>query len=241
MIATAVQDRVFSITAAFEGKSGYATVRGNGDGMLLAAGMLRWCIGMATLQPLLKEMLKRDPNLFREHLGPVRGRVLEGLASGQASWRDSATELTGSSLATRARDIVPVWRSGLEAIMGGEIGVAVQREAMAPLLERAWQWCQDFGMATERALSLFLDIRVQNGSIESHCKARILDRFTPGMPDREKLTIVADERASTVGGRMRANILNRKMCIITGKGDVDGRAYNLAEEFGLTDAVVLDS
>lgn len=241
MISTTVQDRVFLITAAFEGKSGYSTVSGNGDGMLMRAGVLRWSIGMATLQPLLKEMVRRTPDLFCEHLGPVRGRLLEALANGTSSWRDAAIELTGNPLGARARELLPIWKKGLAEIMGSETGIAVQRATLAPLLEQAWQWCHDFGLETERALSLFLDIRVQNGSIEPHCKARIMDRFTPGMPLRDRLMIVAEERAAGVGGRMRGNVLNRKMCIITGKGDVDGCAYDLTKQFGLTDEVVLDS
>jgi len=46
-----VQDKVFGISAAFQSGSCYASVAGNHDGMLLSAGILQWCIGMATLQP----------------------------------------------------------------------------------------------------------------------------------------------------------------------------------------------
>ena len=238
MISTVVQDKVFGITASFETKSGYATVTGNGDGMCLRAGILQWCLGMATLQPLLKDILKRSPELFYEHLGAVRGRVLAELANGQASWRDAARELTGAALTSRVRDLVPAWQTGVSAVMGSAVGVQVQRDAMAPMLEQAWTWCQEYGLETERALCLFLDIRVQNGAIEPHCKSRILDRFSPGMSDRDKLTIVADERSTAVKSRLRANVLSRKMCIVTGKGEVAGRAYDLLNEFGLTDDAI---
>jgi hypothetical protein len=240
MISTEVQDKVFGITAAFESRSGYGTVSGNGDGMLLRAGILQWSLGMATLQPLLKEIHKRSPEMFVEHLGPTRGRLLEGLASGTSSWRDAAVELTGSALVARARDLLPAWRSGVSAIMASPVGVQVQRDTMAPMLEQAWKWCQDYGVQTERALSLFLDIRMQNGSIEPHCRSVILDRFSRDTSEHEKLSIIASERSAAVRGRLRGNVLSRKMCIVTGKGEVDGRAFDLERDFGLTDDKVLE-
>lgn len=238
MIPTDVQDKVFSITGAFETRSTFGSVTGNGDGMCLRAGLLQWSLGMATLQPLLKEMLSRSPELFVEHLGPVRGRMLEALANGRASWRDAARELTGAALVLRARDLLPEWRAGLSAVMDSPDGRHAQRTALAPMLEQAWMWCQDYELASERALCLFLDIRVQNGTIEPLCKSRILDRFARGMSDRDKLAIVADERSTDVKSRLRSGALSRKMCIVTGKGDVAGRSYDLLAEFGLTDAAI---
>lgn len=241
MISTAVQDKVFGVTAAFESRSGYTTVAGNGDGMLLRAGLLQWCLGMATLQPLLRQILDRAPQLFREHLGPARAQLLTDLATGRAAWRDAAAELTGAALGVRIRDVVPAWRAGVASIMGSECGVQVQREAMAPMLDQAWRWCQEYELLSERALCLFLDIRLQNGSIEPHCRSLILAGFERGMSDRERLETVAAERSNAVKGRLRASVLSRKMCIVHGKGEVDGRMYDLQTEFGLTDDPVLDN
>jgi len=240
MMPTTVRDRVLSITACFESRSNFQTVTGNGDGMLLRAGLMRWSIGMATLQPLLKQMLKRSPDVMAEHLGPARGRLLAALAEGKAQWRDAAVELTGAPLTARARNLLPDWQSGMEALMGSPVGTAVQRDAMAPMLAEAREWCREYDVETERGLALFLDIRVQHGGIEPHCKSRILERLRPGMSDRDRLNIVVEECVSS-GGRRRGGVLSRKVCIIEGHGDVEGRTYDLAREFGLSDAAVGDA
>lgn len=240
MIPITVRDRVLSITACFQARSTYRTVTGNDDGLLVRAGLMRWSLGMATLQPLLKEMIRRSPDVMVEHLGPVRGRLLASLAEGKTPWRDAAIDLTGASIGARSRALLPEWQSGLESLMGSAIGIAVQRDAMAPLLDEARGWCSTYGVETERGLALFFDIRVQHGGIEPHCKARILDRIRPGMADQERLAIVAEECVASGLGRRRGVVLSRKLCIIHGKGDVDGRTYDLAREFGLSDAAIGD-
>ena len=241
MIPTTVQDRVLAITACFESRSGFDTVSGNDDGMLLRAGLMRWSLGMATLQPLLKEMLRRSPELMLEHLGTVRGRMLEALSEGKFPWRDAAVELTGAQIGARVRNLLPEWHAGIAALMRSEVGVAVQREAMAPQLASAHDWCREYGVETVRGLSLFLDIRVQHGGIEPHCKARIIERLRPPMSHRERLTIVAEECVAFAAGRRRGGVLSRKLCIINGKGEVEGRTYDLAREFGLSDAAVSEA
>lgn len=241
MISHTTQDRVLSITACFESRSTYRTVTGNGDGMLFRAGLMRWSIGMATLQPLLREMLRRSPDLFVEHLGPARGRQLESLATGKAHWRDAAIDLTGAPLSARARELLPDWHSGLEELMGSPLGIAVQRDALAPLLDEALAWCGEFGVETERGLALFYDFRVQHGVMEPHCKSRILERLREGMTDRQRLLIVTEECVESMGGRRRGAVLRRNLCIINGEGDVDGRTYDLAREFGLSDSAMRSS
>jgi hypothetical protein len=238
MIPISVQDKVFAITAAFQSGSGYDSVTGNHNGELLSAGINQWSFGMATLQPLLKEMIKRAPGLFTTHLGSYKGGILLALANGQSSWRDSAFEFTGVPLDRRGQTVLPAWRPGMMAIMGSDIGIQVQRESMAQTLDQAWRWCQDYGVETERALSLFFDIRIQNGFIEPQTRSKILDRFQPGMAPRDKLRVVVEERVTAVTPRGRGETLNRKMCILTGRGDVKGRSYDLEKEFALTDAPI---
>jgi hypothetical protein len=100
--------------------------------------------------------------------------------------------------------------------------------------------CRTYGVQSERAVALMFDIKVQNGSINAVVQAQIQRDFANLDPllsadDLEvaRLQIVANRRAEAANPRWVEDVRARKLTIANGSGNVHGRQYELAAQYGI--------
>jgi hypothetical protein len=80
------------------------------------------------------------------------------------------------------------------------------------MYQEALTWCGAYGVASERAVALLFDIRVQNGS---------------------RLRAIANRRAEAASPRWIEDVRTRKLTIAEGIGTVHGLHFDLAGQYGI--------
>jgi hypothetical protein len=118
---------------------------------------------------------------------------------------------------------------------------ALQTERAEALHQEARRLAQKFKLASERAVALMFDIKVQNGSISDGVAARIragYEALSPNLSDEarevERMRIVANRRAEAAKRRFVEDVRKRKLAIANGRGVVHGILLDLEEQFGIS-------
>lgn len=234
--------KVFNITGAFEGGDGFSNLAGNFDGQGISFGFLQWNFGQKSLQPVLKHMYEKNRTKFRGIFKNGSDQLVSVLYSNNF---EAQMKFARSLNDSRSRIKEP-WRSQFKAL-GKELEFQdVQIEFAKVLLNKAKDLLVEYGLRTERALSLMFDIVVQNGSIRSETKSQIMQErakkeaaLRRTLQEREFLEIIANKRAEASKPRWVEDVRSRKLTITKGKGEVHGRYYDLLKEFGLGDRIIV--
>jgi hypothetical protein len=195
---------------------------------------LQWNLGQGTLQPLLKTMKARHPDVleevFHSHYN-VLSAMLRSTLADQLTW--------ARSIQTPRRTLAEPWQGLFKTLGRRSEFQEIQVEAAQKYRTSALSLCRKFEVLSERALMLMFDIAVQNGSINRLVQAQIASDFrriseTDEEGEIARLQCIARRRAEAADPRWRSDVLSRKVTIASGKGTVHGRHYNLEEQYGIT-------
>lgn len=229
----------FALTGAFEGR-GYGQVTGNFDGQGWSLGFLQWPMGQGNAQRLIEQIHALDGSALEKHLGGLKARELLGVCRGlrpdAVRWADRL------SVGPTKRKVDPAWARPIEALLTSIAGRRVQRNLAAGYMADARRDAEFYGIETLRGLALMFDVAVQNGMAKLGTNARVdtqqafADRGGHALPYERKLKALAEAVAATCNPRWKADVLGRKLLIVTGSGKFRGAAWDLAARFGLSDA-----
>jgi hypothetical protein len=214
----------------------YAGLGGDFDGQGLSFGVAQWNIGQGTLQPLLMEMLSKHEDvmtgLFRDRLDDFR-TMLASPRGAQLAWARSIQD-------TVRLTVLQPWKGLFQALGRTPEFQAIQVEQAAAMHEAAVELCARFGVATERAVALMFDIRVQNYSISAAIEEKIRADYAAIPADGEPMDIEVSRMRSVANRRAEASrveyiedVRTRKLAIANGRGTVHGVEYDLERQFGI--------
>jgi SH3-like domain-containing protein len=239
---TASIRKIFNITGAFEGGDGFSNLSGNFDGQGISFGFLQWNFGQDSLQPLLKRMNEKNPSKFRAIFKDGTDQLLSVLNSNN---HETQMKFARSINDSKSRIIEP-WNSRFKTLGKESEFQDVQIEFAQSFVSKAKSLCKEYGLRTERGLSLMFDIAVQNGDISKDTKARIMEdrqrkeaELKRSLTEKEFLEIIANRRAEASKPRWVEDVRSRKLTIAKGRGNVHGKYYDLDQEFGLSDKIIL--
>lgn len=218
-------DKAIETTAKFEGSRGYSNVGGDFDGMGLSFGIFQWNAGMHTLQPLLKETLallghEKAKEIFTNDDLYVLKKKLES-DTGFHQWTKTLSKRDEKGTFRVAEP----WYTRFYKLGLTEECQIVQKRHMKGYINEAKGWMTEFGFKSERAFCLFLDVSVQNGSVTGRARTYYNSKAKSNMPEKEKLTLMAEAVAQASNPKWISDVRNRKMTIVEGKGIVHGRKF----------------
>lgn len=228
--------RCLALTGAFETGMPIpdcsAGVSGDFDGQGISFGVLQWCIGQNSLQPLLQTMAGAHPDefseIFDDHTGELRA-MLHASHTEQMAWARRIQNLSNFVLNEP-------WRGMFKTLGRRESFQQIEVEAAGKLFDAARALCVEYGVHSERAVALLFDIKTQNGSISELVKAQIERDFTrlaAGSGEVERLRIIANRRAEASNPRWVEDVRTRKLTIANGEGTVHGSHFDLAGQYGI--------
>jgi len=226
-----LEEKIIKLTSSFEG-SGFNTLTGNFDGAGISFGIIQFNFGMGTLQPLIREFYKQGPGTFRR-LCTINGKsyshdllvVCEKNMPNQIGLNWSKT-IQKKNLLGKWK-INPEWVQIFTNLASNEVYKHIQLKFVEDnYMARAKKDCKKFGILTERALSLFFDIAVQNGGFKPYHKLLMKEHT---------LAEVAKAVAQKSNIKWQKDVLDRKMCIVNGYGFVHGRQYIINVQYQIGD------
>lgn len=237
------QDLVFrclALTGAFETGTGvpdcFCGIGGDFDGQGISFGVLQWNFGQGSLQPLLKDMMGRHPEIVRDIFGTHHDAFAEALSADKNDLLNFARSVQHP--VTHA--VFEPWRGFAKALGRTPEFQSIETEHARGVFQRALALCQEYGLWSERAAALMFDIVTQNGSIDRVTKTRIageIQALPPTLAEAERETrsmeIVANRRAEAANPRWIDDVRVRKLCIARGEGTVHGIPYHLDSQFGI--------
>jgi hypothetical protein len=230
--------RCLALTGSFETGAAppdcFAGLSGDFDGQGISFGVLQWNLGQDSLQPLLQEVDHAQPDVVRRIFDTHYPELHAMLGLGhdeQLAW--------ARSIQTR-NVLVEPWRGMFKTLGRSAEFRAVQANHAQRLFQAAVTLCRQYEVASERAVALMFDIKVQNGSINGVVEAQIRRDYgglaaglAPDDLEVQRLRIVANRRAEASSPRWIEDVRERKLTIANGAGTVHGRTYDLAEQYGI--------
>ncbi|QWT21565.1 M15 family metallopeptidase [Bacillus sp. NP157] len=240
---TASEQRAVEITTLFEtGKpGGFYGLSGNFDGQGLSFGMVNWTIGTGSLQPLLRDFAKENPDRWVRVFGTDASRFLQLLARKDSDGikeqhRFAVEQMNTSSIGARGKRIWTVrqpWVGYFKALSEDTAFQKIQVRYVRDLLARADYYCQAFHLTSEQSFCFMFDAVASHGKwwtkkkfdgvekrrvlVEQAMKA-LTARFGAGaIPEAEVLLAIADVLATTSAQRWADQVRRRKRWFVTGQ------------------------
>jgi len=239
ILSESVQFRCMALTGSFETDHSFpdcfAGLSGDFDGQGISFGVLQWNLGQGSLQPLLRKIIKAEPemveSIFAQNYEELNS-VLAASKSEQMNWARSIQNLK--------HILNEPWKGHFKTLGRQPLFQDIQVESATRLFNSASALCRDFGLLSTRAAALMFDIKVQNGSISELVKGQIkLDfahidpKLSKNDAEVERLRIIAKRRASAAKAEWIEDVRARKLAIANGRGTVHGNFYDLKEQYGL--------
>ncbi|MGH7964985.1 MAG: hypothetical protein ACRERD_24750 [Candidatus Binatia bacterium] len=227
--------RIVSLTVAFEHGVGspddfFGTVSGNFDGQMLSFGVLQWNLGSCSLQPLLRAFRHKDEARFRAIMEDGADFMKELLAAPC----DEAPALAQRVMLDGEGDVKESWISRFRALGHEPAFQEVQLSYLLPHVQKAYALAEKFGFHSERAVALFFDILIQNGSIPrsvwaqyEHDKQEAERSLGRALDEEERMAILAHRQAESADPQWVKTVRARKLTIACGAGSVNGISYDL--------------
>jgi hypothetical protein len=207
----------------------FGVVTGNFDDQGLSFGALQFNVGQGTLRPIILGLL--DHRALVEPILKENVFVFIDLAS----TKPEVAMAAALNMQTSKGVITPTYKEMFKKLGALQVCIDLQMAEVNGYWSRAQKMLKTYFLTSERAIALFFDIAVQNGSIRLKCANKILNRFNDLVDENDnevaKMKIIAEERA--LASAYYTDVFARKMCIATGQGVVHGIKYNL-DELGLT-------
>lgn len=224
------------LTGRFEGK-GWNQATTDFDGQGISLGIFQWCVGQGSLQ---EKILKP---YFKKH-GPANNveSILYDISKVGIS---QGLKITRSKLSKGNKFLSSAIKEGLEAfcLKAKPFQVAASKD----VLNRAEGYASQFNMPSQRAFCWFVDICVQNGSLNGVAKpgsagysafmASVKNLFNwqeyAKNPTQEIMILSMWTKARTKNNKWRDVVYKRKLSIAHGIGYVNG-SYWLFDYDNLT-------
>ena len=208
ILSESIQFRCMALTGSFETDNSFpdcfAGPSGDFDGQGISFGVLQWNLGQGSLQPLLRKIIKAEPemveSIFAQNYEELNS-VLAASKSEQMNWARSIQNLK--------HILNEPWKGHFKTLGRHPLCQDIQVESATRFFNSASALCRDFGLLSSRAAALMFDIKVQNGSISKLVKA----------------SAAKDEWVE--------DVRSRKLTIANGQGTVHGNFYDLKEQYGL--------
>ncbi len=219
--------KLLRLTGAFEGGG----VAGNFDGQILSFGPLQWNLGRNTLEAVLLDIYRKNPNLVAYLMGRDFTRILETEASLPG---DHLLEcFIKANVLDKQGRVAPPWKARFLRLAETPEAQAAFVRAAKEYLDKAQQLCETLGFESERGLALCFDVAVQNGAPrQDHIQA--YRRQARSKEEWKNLKTFAKVVADLSNPRWREDVLSRKTTIAVGSGTVHGRFYDLEKDFGIS-------
>jgi hypothetical protein len=233
--------RCLALTGSFEtGKSipdCFSGLSGDFDGQGISFGVLQWNFGQKSLQPLLREMRDRHPDIMKSAFQSQCDLLLKALDFPHSEIMKFAREMQHPI----KHFVYEPWRWMFVALGRTPEFQDIETKYAGATFEKAIRLCRDYELASERAAALMFDIKVQNGSIAGETKKLILadfDTIAKSLPQDElevrRMRIVANRRADAAKPEWVDDVRARKLCCANGGGVVHGIDYDLENQFGIS-------
>lgn len=240
IIAQPMDYKCLALTGSFETRKGipecFAGLNGDFDGQGMSFGVLQWNFGQDSLQPLLRDMINRHSDVMQSIFHESYGILLEALNSD----KEEIMSFVRSIQHPVKHYIYEPWRGMFKSLGRTEEFQGLQLKYANGLYNSALKLCSEYGLWSERAVALMFDIKVQNGSISSLVKTRILNDFKnlpADLSEEElevyKMRIIANRRAEASNPRWVEDVRARKLCCANGGGVIHGINYDLEGQFGI--------
>lgn len=226
------------ITSHYEG-AGFKNTSGDFDQQGVSLGILQWCLGQGSLQPVLRDIFDAVGTDTHKYL--QQGRALELLdvikmpITKAVAWGNRISVKRGGKATSL---LVQPWKTELENLLTDPRAIAVQNRWAEAKMRHAAGLCERFGLKTERALAVAFDVLTQQGSINAGVEKEIRAswaKLPEGSTERDKLRVLVRVRASPARKQYIQDVLSRKLTIVEGHGVVHGTKYDFTKEPGLTD------
>lgn len=232
-------DRVLELTGIFETSQlppeSYGVSVGNFDGGGMSFGILQFNLVSGALQLMLRTLLVNERLLMERCFGQLLPELEDMLANRstqyQINWATKRTHKGGL--------LRPEWSAAFRSLGLTPECQAIQRAiARERYFDQALRYHREYGLWSERGLALMFDICVQNGSIQTAVRDRIMDGFlsiketNPILVEVERMRLIANLRSEASYSRWVENVRRRKLAIANGHGIVNGIRVNL-DELGL--------
>lgn len=236
--------RCLALTGTFEtGKlppECFGVVAGDFDGQGLSFSALQWNLGQSTLQPMLRKMFLDHATVMQACFGGLAISLQSMLAMerpGQLAWARSVV----NDLHHR---VAPVWVAAFAKLGLTSAWQTIAVNAAYKYFDQAKFQAAQLKVKSDRAHALLFDIAVQCGGVSSLAMHHVLDQVeaaaqasatsgSPGWGEIEILRAVANAVADGVKPQWRRDVLDRKLTVANGSGEVHGAQYDLAKQFGL--------
>jgi hypothetical protein len=213
---------------------------GDDDDQGLSHGVCQWCLGQGSLQPLLRKLDAEHPAVIDAAFGPLAGTLRAVLAKDQRAHMEWARSIQTPKPCV----ILPQWRAAFRALGATPEAQAAQLAAAEGKYRAARRYCTDLGLRSERAVMLALDVITQNGSyLDGAGRNRQRAEWDArGVAEPDRLRAIVARVVQGSRARYQTDVHARKVTCAEGtsanadKGVVHGRRYDLAAEFGITDA-----
>jgi hypothetical protein len=245
---TPAEEKALRITNAFENTTAwerthdldFGGLSGDFDGQGLSLGLLQWNIGTGSLQPLLHELDRDAPDRIDVAFGADAGAVRAMLAEPHAVQLAWARSLNNAS-----NRVIEPWAGHFARLAAEPAFQRIQLRHVRPKFQAAERHAHELGLTSERGLVLMFDCATQHGDgwlDTRHChgcdtqtrRRRIAAHGAA--TEADLLRAIAEVRAETTSARWREDVGRRARTIVDGHGIVHGHRFDLASEFGLSDA-----
>lgn len=241
LAAAPIAERCLALTGAFETSlpppDCFAGIAGDFDGMGLSYGALQWNLGQNTLQPILREFDAANAGVINDIFGSRAAELRAALGAPtleeQLDW--------ARSIQTPRFAVIEPWLGYFKTLGRNAAFIAAETAAAGRVMTQARGHLVAFTLRSQRGLALMFDIVTQNGGFPAAVTAAIRQDFA-ALPaglsadeaEQKKLEIIANRRADAARAPFREDVRRRKLTIAQGKGEVHGRFYDLAGQFGIT-------
>lgn len=203
--------------------------------MGLSFGIIQFNLGKGTLQPILKDYIKKYESEFKDIFGSSKAKTLKEVVfdytkSQQVKWGDSIT------VSRKTGEVRTEWRDPFKKMGSKQNNRNLQVLYAKDYFDRAESFAEKFGIISTQGLAFLFDHAVQSWSFnKSHSTIEEqideLDRAHKKqegvrLPDEDRLSVLLDYIDS-------GDESDRRRAIKNGSGYVHGKQYNIAN-FGLS-------
>ena len=250
------------ITSTFEtGRAGsFGGLTGNFDGQGVSFGLMNFAWKAGSLITLLKEFINNHPAAFDEVFGPDAGRFREMVLATRPNPKNpKRRERDLERQMEFARDVLndannkvrEPWRGYFGRLEVNPHFRRIQVGAVRRAAERARYWCQYFGLKTERGFAFMFDLVSSHGGawlnaakfkgkrrklLRAMLEKKKAEVGRAELTELEKLEVIANMIADVSGKEWRQKVRVRKLWFVRGRGEVHKTPWDLAKDFGVTDA-----
>jgi len=239
---TPAERKAVEITSTLETgrRGGFYGLSGNFDGQGLSFGLVNWTIGTGSLQPLLRDLAKENPQRWNAVFGPDAARFLAvitptGSAAEKEQHRFAIEQMNSSTLRNGKRvwAIREPWVAYFKRLSEDEAFRAIQIRYVRTLLARAEYFCRYFGLKSEAAFCFMFDAVSSHGKwwltkkfggkqkrrllLREKLQALAQQHGEGHVPDKDVLLAIADVLGATSAPRWADKVRRRKRWFVTGE------------------------